>query len=130
MSSTEDEQWEVTAFTFQERRLHAIHHGPSFLARTLGHKTLKDRRDFLIDQLRYPDDSLYTFEELHEASRPAPHQRYPANTYEIPDIRAKLSELPMAQQPSRGWEWFCDKFHIDSLGVSAYWEDQHSRLQE
>lgn len=44
---------------------------------------------------------------------------YPATKYANPDILKELLRMPVFEQPSRGWKWFCHKYEIDSLGIGS-----------
>ncbi len=47
----------------------------------------------------------------------------PADKFEDSGIFDILSQIPEAEQPSRGWKWFCDEYHIPSLGIGSYWKE-------
>lgn len=113
------------AFAWERRRDDLTNRGPTYLTRILSQITLEERRDYVLDELRpsaYGDSS---FHHSHANLRFSDHLLYPADTYEQADIATKLSKLPVAERPTRGWKWFCQTYHIDQLGVGSYWEEAY-----
>ncbi|KAF7510609.1 hypothetical protein GJ744_006221 [Endocarpon pusillum] len=119
-SDNEDYQKDMA----KRRRESLAHEGPHHLAKVLANGTFK-RRQAAVD--RYPHDQFQPFAELHEYLSYQGGLIHPADKYEKQGILAQLSKIPESEQPSRGWEWFCDKYDIASLGIgpdiSDAWDD-------
>lgn len=110
------------AQNFLDRRQYIVHRGPVFLARALSQRPLEKRCDFLLVEALHHYRVIHKFEEVLLALREDQHLLPPANRYEDPDIVAQLSRMAAAERPGRGWEWFCNEYHIPSLGIGLYWE--------
>ncbi len=110
------------AQSFIARCKYLAYRGPAFLARTLAQTPLEERRDFLLVEAQYYLRVAHNFDEAFLTLHNIPHLLPPANRYEDPGILDILSQMPKAEQPSRGWEWFCDEYCIPSLGIGLYWE--------
>lgn len=90
--------------------------GPKFLFRALTPGTLESR----LELAKYAHAFRWT-DNLHaDMNWYRTGLRHPADIYEDQDIIPNLSGLPEAEQPSGGWEWFCHKHHLGSLGIGGY----------
>ena len=84
----------------------------------------------MLDELRPSSHTNTSFSDSHAILRHSKHLLYPADRYEQADIGTKLPKLSVVEQPTRGWKWFCHKYHIDQLGIGSYWKEAHDAFSE
>ena len=92
-----------------------VHRGPRFLAEFPAKR--KSPRDVIKNI--FPEPLVQPFGKFEQLTRPGQGFIHPANKYLEPDSPAQFSSMAEPEQPSRGWEWFCDTHKIRSLGLGV-----------
>ena len=84
---------------------------------------VKSRRD--VQKYVYAHHLIQPFGRFEEYPRPVHGFLHPADKYQEPDSPIQLSQMAESEQPSRGWEWFRDRYKIRSFGIGVeVWPEQ------